>query len=68
MREREKLSHIMTVYLHGCWGRSKGQFEDHNNSQKTHHTGRWMYLELPIIKHDSITNDCRQIIVPKYML
>lgn len=57
----------MTVYLHGCWGRSKGQFENHNNSQKTHHTGRRMYLELPIIKQDSITNDCRQIVV-KYML
>lgn len=33
-------------HLHDCWGRSKGQFEGHNNSQRTHQTDRWMCREL----------------------
>lgn len=32
--------------LRDCWGRNKGQSEGRSNSQRTHQTGRWMYLEL----------------------
>lgn len=51
-----QVTHIMIVhYLHGCLGHSRGQFEDHNSSQRTHHTDRWMYPEqLSITQHNII--------------
>lgn len=43
--KKQKMS-IKAEHLRDCWGRSKGQFEGHNNSQKTHQTDTWMCLEL----------------------
>lgn len=47
------MTHLVAVdYLHESLGHSRGQFEDHNSSQRTHHTDRWMCQEhLSIIKH-----------------
>lgn len=45
--------HYLPVYL----GHSRGQSEDRNSSQKTHHIDRWMYQEqLWISKDNSINN------------
>lgn len=35
-------------YIHGCWGHSRVQFENHNNIQRTHHIGNWLYQELSV--------------------
>lgn len=43
-------SDMVAVHLHECLGRSRGQFEDHNRSQRTHHTDRWKCQELLNIK------------------